>query len=101
MNLRAVRQGKAGVVLLKHRTEQFYSREHLRRRQGLIANHQHAVLHERPVQRGFRLWGNGTAQVDANGLGPGVIGQTSDFHGSIPPGQSLARPSVHVTVWGG
>ena len=51
MNLRTIGQREARVVLVEDGAENLHRLQHLRRRQGLAADGQHAVADERLGQR--------------------------------------------------
>ncbi len=50
MDLRALGQREARVVLREDLAEQLHGREQLLRREMLVAQHQHGVIHEGAVQ---------------------------------------------------
>jgi hypothetical protein len=101
VDLRAVRQGEARVVLLEDGAEQLDRREHLRRRELLVADRQHPVLDEGPVQGVLVHRRHWTAEVDAADLGTGPVrsrsGHDLDFHrassGICRPILALRSPS--------
>ena len=81
MDLRAVRDGEARIVLREDLAEQADRLEDLRRRQRLVADHQHAALDEGAVHRGTIQVGNRLREVDPQHLGARVRTQRPDFHG--------------------
>ncbi len=99
MNLWAIRQGKAGVVLVEHGAEDLHRRQHLRRCQRLLSDCQHAVACEGVVQSGLHRVTHGTAEIDAMDLGAEMIGKRDDLHVSLLPVFATIVPApLHVTV---
>jgi hypothetical protein len=81
MNLGAIRQREARVVLMEHRTEDLHCLQHTRRRQRLLTDRQHAVACEGVDQ----LCSDGVihrlAEVNPQNLGAEVVGKRDDVHG--------------------
>ncbi len=93
VDLRTIRQRKARVVLREHLAEQLHRIEQLRRRQMLIAEHQHRVLDERTVQPFAHCRVHRLRQVHAADLGAGMRTEGRDHGGMIARPASRVQPA--------
>src|SRR5690242_527272 len=92
VDLRAVGQGEARVVLREYRAEQTNCRDDLLGRQMLITDHQYGVIDKGSVQYGFVGLRDRPGEIDAAHFRASVVCQGGDVHGGLLP---AARKQLH------